>query len=135
MAQTRTLIYAALAMTLAAALSAPGCGLQREGERCSLKNYSDDCSEGLVCTPGIELNDAQSDICCPVSGVSDHPACIPGGLTTSASSSGATTGAGGGGGGEGGAGGMGGAGGTGGTGGMGGAGGAGGSGQGGAGGN
>ena len=116
-----------LSMILTSALVlAAGCSKQGEGERCSTDNGNADCADGLECTSSKKLL-GPADICCPTSGGSNDPACIPGGL-------GGTGGGGGtggsistGGGGTGGTGGSGGTGGTG-TGGSGGTGGTGGSG-------
>jgi len=78
-----------VALVTLLAVSAPGCGLQGEGERCNLKNGDVDCTEGLKCTSALDLG-GQSDICCPTT-ASDNVACIPGGLGTSSSSGSATS--------------------------------------------
>lgn len=113
-------------------LGSIACSNQGEGARCEIENGDDDCQEGLVCTTAEQLG-GNADICCPPGGVSENPACIPGGssttsTTTSTSSTGGGGGAGGAGGSGGGAGGAGGVGGAGGSGGVGGAGGSGGTG-------
>jgi hypothetical protein len=74
---------------LALSLVAPsfGCGKQGEGEPCDVlagNDGADDCEDGLVCTPGSDLNEGGADICCPPSG-STNPSCVPGGLGTSSS--------------------------------------------------
>lgn len=84
----------ALATPVTLALGVPGCGLQREGERCSLQAEGD-CGTGLACTPGALLGNQSSDICCPQDengglGISDNPACIPGGLGTGSTGSAAS---------------------------------------------
>ncbi|HLM72948.1 MAG TPA: hypothetical protein VK459_09660 [Polyangiaceae bacterium] len=128
MARLRTWILLSLAALLPISVFATSCGLQGEGERCSVDNSNDDCTTGLLCTAGKDLA-AQADLCCPPEGepVND-PACRRVVDTSTSSSTAASTGAGGGQGGDGGAGGQGGDGGAGGSGGAGGAGGSGGSG-------
>jgi uncharacterized membrane protein YgcG len=96
--------------------NAAGCANQAEGQACSVDNVNDDCETGLVCVSKAELN-TQVDICCKPKD-STNPACIPGNLAgSSSSSSGGEAGAGG----SAGMGGAGGSGGKGGAGGMGGA--------------
>jgi hypothetical protein len=125
-------------IALGAALTVVACSNQGIGQQCNVDNGNVDCDDGLICTSRSQLL-GLADICCPATG-SNHPACVPGGLSSgqgggSASSTGGVGGAGGTGGasGSGGAGstgsvssGSGGAGGAGGTGGIGGAGGTGG---------
>ncbi len=120
----RRLLPLALAFPVALLQLASGCSRQGEGERCSHLNNdpttgeSNDCAEGLVCTPGSTLG-SNTDICCLSNGQSTVPACVPGGSSTgsgggsssssttasssstTASSSSSTTGTGGGGGGGG----------------------------------
>jgi hypothetical protein len=98
------------------------CSSQSEGQRCNVDNGNDDCESGLECKSSRELG-GNADICCPISGPSESPECIPGGGTTAASTSVSTASGMGGMGGAGGTGGMGMGGAGGGTGGMGGAGG------------
>lgn len=97
--------------------NAAGCANQAEGQACSVDNVNEDCETGLVCVSKAELN-TQVDICCKPKD-STNPACIPGNLagSSSSSSSGGEAGAGG----SAGMGGSGGSGGKGGSGGMGGA--------------
>lgn len=58
------------------------CPSQGEGQRCNADNGNEDCSEGLVCVSSRDLG-GNADICCPPSGASESPECIPGGATTS----------------------------------------------------
>jgi hypothetical protein len=101
-----SIIVALLALFGGAGLSlgSIACSNQGEGARCEIENADDDCQEGLVCTSAEQLG-GNADICCPPGGVSENPACIPGGgSTTSTTTSSTSTGGGGGAGGEGGAG-------------------------------
>ena len=73
---TLAALAATIAVVIPLAVTAPGCGLQAEGQRCSKDTLmthdgSDDCGEGLICTTVIGAN---SDICCPT-GVSDNANC------------------------------------------------------------
>jgi hypothetical protein len=84
-------LITAIAVTVPLVLvTAQGCGLQGEGQRCSRETAtthdgSEDCAAGLICTPVLG---AQSDICCP-SGASDNLNCqaqndgAGGGMSTS----------------------------------------------------
>jgi hypothetical protein len=90
-------IYATLAALAATflvviplAVTAPGCGLQAEGQRCSKDTLathdgSDDCGEGLYCTTVLGAN---TDICCP-KGASENANCQAqvGGTTSSGGTS------------------------------------------------
>jgi hypothetical protein len=90
---------AALAVAVPLVLvTASGCGLQGEGQRCSRETAathdgSEDCAEGLICTTVLGAN---SDICCP-QGASDNLNCQAQtdntGGSTSATTTTATTGA------------------------------------------
>ena len=64
------------------------CPSQGEGQRCNADNANEDCSEGLVCVSSRDLG-GNADICCPPSGATESPECIPGGATTSTGGSGA----------------------------------------------
>jgi hypothetical protein len=98
-----------LKLVLAAAFFActplsSGCGLQGEGERCSVLNVdttgaSLDCdtSLGLVCKRAADLG-GNSDICCPSSRLSSKYDCVPhaagNGSSSSSGSSGGSSGSG-----------------------------------------
>jgi hypothetical protein len=46
-----------------------GCSNQSEGDRCSVLNGNDDCSDGLECVAAAEfLGQSGADICCPLKG-------------------------------------------------------------------
>ncbi len=68
----------------------PACGKQSEGERCDQLNGDDDCSDGLVCTPGSQVGQ-KKDVCCPASGSID-PRCTPGGGQSGGGGAGGTGG-------------------------------------------
>ncbi|NUQ79186.1 MAG: hypothetical protein HUU21_37205, partial [Polyangiaceae bacterium] len=67
MARHRTWILFSFAAFLPIFAFATSCGLQGEGERCSVDNFNEDCGTGLICTSGEDLA-AQSDLCCPPEG-------------------------------------------------------------------
>ncbi len=81
-------ILAATALTVPVVLTAPGCGLQGEGQRCDRNTAvtpsdpttgNDDCGEGLECR-SKDLLGGSADICCPKNnGQSDNPNCQIGG--------------------------------------------------------
>src|SRR4051812_13997174 len=75
-----TVLVVLLVSALVLPFTAQGCGLQGEGERCDVDNLDDDCDTGLVCTAGEDLDNPNTDICCPADGISTVPACIPGAL-------------------------------------------------------
>jgi uncharacterized membrane protein YgcG len=73
-------------ITLAPLVNPAGCSKYGEGSPCSTDNtdpvthISDDCDDGLVCTPANMLQIcSDSAICCPPPGqTTTSPACIPG---------------------------------------------------------
>lgn len=77
------LATALLALGLAAVLGQASCSNQGEGERCNIlgdNGGNDDCQVGLVCKPKAQLNGAQDDLCCPLTGPATVVACqAPGG--------------------------------------------------------
>lgn len=44
--------------------AAPGCGKQKEGEPCDVRNLDDDCDGALQCIPAEDLLDDATDRCC-----------------------------------------------------------------------
>ncbi|MBX3201551.1 MAG: hypothetical protein KF894_25670 [Labilithrix sp.] len=55
------------------------CSNQGEGERCDVFNGDDDCKtdEGLVCYPMAQLQNTDSDRCCPRDrSRAKHPVCV-----------------------------------------------------------
>ncbi len=76
-----------LAVTVALAAAAPGCGRNGEGERCSRLNGDEDCNAGLVCTDGSVLG-RKSDVCCPPGETSVVPECVPNSSTGGAGGTG-----------------------------------------------
>lgn len=76
---------AVLALGLAVLLGQASCSNQSEGERCNTlgdNGGNDDCQVGLVCKPKSQLNGAQDDLCCPLTGTPTVAACqAPGGGT------------------------------------------------------
>lgn len=52
------------------------CSNQGEGEVCDVLNGNEDCADGLVCYRQADLNNVQSDRCCPSDrNTATHPAC------------------------------------------------------------
>ena len=88
----RSLLVPGLFLAALTALVAvtPACGKQSEGERCDQLNGDDDCSDGLVCTPGSQVGQ-KKDVCCPASGSID-PRCAPGGGQSGGGGAGGTGG-------------------------------------------
>jgi|GEM_PF-2493930 len=74
---------AALALGLAVLVGQASCSNQSEGQRCNTlgdNGGNDDCQDGLVCKPKAQLNGAQDDLCCPLTGTPTVAACqAPGG--------------------------------------------------------
>ncbi len=71
---------ALLALGLAGALGQAACSNQSEGQRCNTlgdNGGNDDCQIGLVCKPKDQLNGAQDDLCCPLTGAPTVAACQP----------------------------------------------------------
>jgi hypothetical protein len=56
-----------------------GCSRQAEGERCDYEwaGETQDCNDGLVCTPCGNLQDHVVDRCCPSDGSYTDPRCTP----------------------------------------------------------
>jgi hypothetical protein len=77
-----------------AALSAPGCSQQGEGERCDRFKAGDgDCDSGLECVALSELLDRTSDRCCPAPGTESDDRCRRGSPTNTAGTGGGGSGA------------------------------------------
>jgi hypothetical protein len=71
------------------ALGVSGCTGQGEGDRCTFfpnsalpsVNGTDECQDGLVCTPAFNITEFPYDRCCPpVLTQSTVPACSPNGI-------------------------------------------------------
>lgn len=74
--------------SFAALLSAPGCSLQGEGERCDrAKNADEDCDSGLTCVSAIKLLSQETDRCCPADGQETDSRCTRGAPMSSGGSS------------------------------------------------
>jgi len=57
------------------------CSNQGEGEVCNSENGDEDCTteEGLICWPKLQLNNTDSDRCCPADrSTATHPTCVNG---------------------------------------------------------
>lgn len=74
---------AVLALGLVVLVGQASCSNQSEGQRCNTlgdNGGNDDCQDGLVCKPKAQLNGAQDDLCCPLTGTPTVAACqAPGG--------------------------------------------------------
>jgi len=64
----RTAILTTAVLGSIVILSASACSNQGEGERCDVLNGDDDCrtEDGLRCYRAADLNNSNSDRCCPI---------------------------------------------------------------------
>lgn len=79
------------ALLFAGIVVGSACSNQGEGERCEIANGNNDCKtdEGLLCYPANQLNNSNSDRCCPAKReLSTSPVCK---LQTLFDASGGTT--------------------------------------------
>jgi hypothetical protein len=80
----RSVAVLAVASALAA-LSAPGCSQQGEGERCEVTT---DCDSGLTCVAKGDLLEDITPLCCPAEGAETSERCTRKGVTSSGGSGG-----------------------------------------------
>jgi hypothetical protein len=63
-----------------------GCGNQKEGERCDIRNFNADCDDGLACVQIAAGAGQQYQVCCYLGAVANPaPACIQGPVSTGGS--------------------------------------------------